>query len=150
VVTRLAAAAIDGLVVGAILIAGYAAYTTLLFLADPRSFAFPDTSLFLSLAAGIAVLVVYLTAAWSISGRTYGSLVMGLRVVNRHGEKMGLAWALVRALACAVFPIGLLWCAVNPENRSLADVLLRTSVVYDWQPSRARDRARPTTGPGTA
>jgi hypothetical protein len=32
-----------------------------------------------------------------------------------------------------VFPIGLLWTAVSRENRSLADLLLRTSVVYDWQ-----------------
>jgi uncharacterized RDD family membrane protein YckC len=31
-----------------------------------------------------------------------------------------------------VFPVGLLWCAVSGENRSLADLLVRTSVVYDW------------------
>ena len=32
-------------------------------------------------------------------------------------------------------PIGLLWVAVSRENRSVQDVVLRTSVVYDWQPT---------------
>ena len=40
--------------------------------------------------------------------------------------------ALARAMFCAVFPLGLLWTAVSRENRSVADLLLRTSVVYDW------------------
>jgi hypothetical protein len=31
-----------------------------------------------------------------------------------------------------VFPAGLLWCAVNARNRSLQDIVMRTSVVYDW------------------
>ncbi len=137
VVTRVIASTIDGVVVGAILLAGYATIAGFMFLLDPRNFSFPDTSLILSLAAGFAVLVVYLTVAWAISGRTYGSLVMGLRVVNRRGQKLRLHGALLRALVCAVFPIGLLWCAVSSENRSLQDVLLRTSVIYDWQPRGA-------------
>lgn len=135
VVSRLIASAIDAVVVAVFLAAGYVTYAIVLFLLDPRRFTFPDSSLFLSLAAGFAVLVVYLTATWSISGRTYGDLVMGLRVVNVRGQKLRLFGASVRALACAVFPIGLLWCAVNAENRSIQDVLLRTSVIYDWQPS---------------
>jgi uncharacterized RDD family membrane protein YckC len=145
VVTRLAGSAIDAVVVLAVLVAGYLGYAGLLFLLDPRRFTFPDTTLILGLAAGFAVLVVYLTAAWTISGRTYGSLVMGLRVVNRRGEKLHVLGAFVRALACAALPVGLLWCAVNPQNRSLQDVLLRTSVVYDWQPTRGRPR--PAAGP---
>ena len=142
VVTRLVASTIDGLLVLATLLAGYVAYAGLLFLLDPRGFTFPDTSLPLSLAAGFAVLVVYLTLAWWISGRTYGSLVMGLRVVNHRGEKLRLVGAFVRALACAALPIGLLWCAVNRHNRSLQDTLLRTSVIYDWQPRAARTGLR--------
>jgi uncharacterized RDD family membrane protein YckC len=135
VVSRLVASAIDGLVVAVFLAAGYVAFAVALFLIDPRHFTFPDTSLFLSLAAGFAVLVAYLTVTWSISGRSYGDLVMGLRVVNHRGQKLRVLGAAARALTCAVFPIGLVWCAVNPENRSIQDVLLRTSVIYDWQPS---------------
>lgn len=41
------------------------------------------------------------------------------------------------ALACALFPIGLLRVAVSQENRSLQDVVLRTSVIYGWCDSLA-------------
>jgi uncharacterized RDD family membrane protein YckC len=134
-VTRLVAAVIDGVVVALVLLAGYVAWAGLLFLIDPRGFTFPDASLFMSLAAGFVVVVVYLTASWWISGRSYGCLVMGLRVLSYRGVRLRLAGALVRAVFCAVFPIGLLWVAVSRENRSAQDLLLRTSVIYDWQPT---------------
>jgi uncharacterized RDD family membrane protein YckC len=136
-VTRLVAAVIDAVVVALVLLAGYAAWAGLLFLLDPRGFSFPDTSLFRSLAAGFVVVVVYLTGAWWTSGRSYGCLVMGLRVVSWRGERLRFAGALVRAFLCALVPIGLLWVAVSRENRSAQDVFLRTSVVYDWQPRGA-------------
>jgi uncharacterized RDD family membrane protein YckC len=139
-VTRLAAATLDGIVVGLVLVAGYVGISGLLFLIDPRGFSFPDVSLVFSMAAGFVVLVVYLTVAWWISGRSYGYLVLGLRVVGRRGQRLRLTGAFLRAVLCAMFPIGLLWVAVNRENRSVQDVLLRTSVVYDWQPRAASDR----------
>jgi hypothetical protein len=37
----------------------------------------------------------------------------------------------VRALLCVLFPVGLLWVLLSGENRSVQDVVLRTSVVYD-------------------
>lgn len=135
VVTRMVAALIDGAVVVLVLVAGYAGLAGLLFMVDPRNFQFPDTTLLRSFAAGFAVSVLYLTVAWSISGRTYGDLVMGLRVVSFRGQKLRVVSALVRAVFCTMFPIGLLWCAVSPANRSVQDVVLRTSVVYDWTPS---------------
>ena len=136
-VTRMVAAIIDGIVVMLVLLVGYAAFAVLLFLIDPRNFSFPETRLVFSLAAGFLVLVVYLTIAWWVSGRSYGCLVMGLRVVGYRGENLRLVGALVRALFCAVFPIGLLWVAASRENRSVQDTLLRTSVIYDWQPRNA-------------
>ena len=136
-VTRLVAAAIDGILVGLVLLLGYAGFAGLLFLIDPRGFSFPEMGLFLSLSSAFVVLVIYLTVSWWISGRTYGALVMGLRVVGHRGENMRLLGALVRAVLCGVFPVGLLWAAVNKENRSVQDVLLRTSVIYDWQPKNA-------------
>jgi len=136
-VTRLVAAVIDGLVVALVLSAGYVALTAVIFLVDPRGFSFPQPRLVFSLAMGFLVLVVYFTIAWRISGRTYGSLVMGLRVVGYRGENLRVVGAFVRALFCAVFPIGLVWVAVSRENRSVQDIVLRTSVVYDWQPKAA-------------
>ena len=133
-VTRFVAAVIDGVVVGVVLLVGYAGVAAFLFMLDPRNFTFPDLDLIVSLASGFVVLVVYYTFAWWISGRTYGCLVMGLRVVGFRGENLRLIGALVRAVFCAIFPIGLLWVAVSRENRSAQDMLLRTSVIYDWQP----------------
>lgn len=133
-VTRVVASTIDGLLVGVVLLLGYAGFAGLLFLIDPRSFTFPEMGIFLSLTAALTVLVVYLTISWWISGRTYGDLVMGLRVVAFTGRNMRLVGAFARALFCALVPIGLLWTAVNRENRSLQDIVLRTSVIYDWQP----------------
>ncbi len=101
----------------------------------------PATSLLPSLGAGLVVLVVYLTAAWSTTGRTYGCHVMGVRVVNFRGRRLRVAGALVRAVLCAVFPVGLFWCAASRGHRSLQDILLRTSVVYDWQPRSSSDGA---------
>lgn len=134
IVSRTIAAVIDCGVVVAILVVAYAGLAGLRFLVDPRSFSFPDTSLLLSLTAGFVVLVFYLTTAWTFGGRSYGNHVMGLRVVGVHGRRLRLPGAFLRALLCVLVPIGLLWCAVSPANRSLQDLVLRTSVVYDWQP----------------
>jgi uncharacterized RDD family membrane protein YckC len=133
-VTRGLAAVIDAGVVVVVVLAGYAAFAILTFLLDPLNFTCPDLSLFTSMAAGLVVLVVYLGLAWRISGRSYGCLVMGLRVVSFRGARMTLPGALLRAAFCTVVPIGLLWVAFSRENRSLQDMVLRTSVIYDWQP----------------
>jgi uncharacterized RDD family membrane protein YckC len=132
VVSRLAAGAVDGAVVALFLLGGYLALVALRFMLDPRSFRFPNMSLAFNLTAGFVVAVCYLTVAWWIGGRSYGKLLMGLRVLARDGGRLRLAPALFRAVLCVLFPIGLMWCALSPVNRSLQDVLMRTSVVYDW------------------
>jgi uncharacterized RDD family membrane protein YckC len=136
VVSRTIAGAIDYAVVGALALAGYLGWAALTFLLDPATFAFPEVEPFLSLLALGGVLFCYLTVFWATTGRTYGSHVMGLRVVNFRGGRMTWPGAVVRSAFCTVFPIGLFWCAVSRENRSVQDVVLRTSVVYDWQPKR--------------
>jgi uncharacterized RDD family membrane protein YckC len=78
------------------------------------------------------LLTLYLATAWTTTGRTYGAHLLGVRVVSARGRRPPVVVALARALLCVLFPIGLLWCAVSPTNRSVQDVLLRTSVVYDW------------------
>ena len=59
---------------------------------------------------------------------------MGLRVVGRRGRRLGPLRSLLRAAFCVFFPIGLFWCIVSPERRSVQDVVLWTRVVYDWMP----------------
>ncbi|MFI5428521.1 RDD family protein [Aeromicrobium sp. UC242_57] len=84
------------------------------------------------MVSGMAFLVVYLTASWAVTGKPLGGSIMGTRVVNRHGRRLGFSLALLRALIVVVFPIGLLWCAVNAGGRSIQDVALRTRVLYDY------------------
>jgi uncharacterized RDD family membrane protein YckC len=133
-VTRMIAAVLDAAIVAVVLLAGYFGLAGFMFLVHPRGFSLPHSGLFLSLTAGFAVALVYLTVSWTVSGRTYGDLVMGLRVLGRGGRPLGLVGSATRALALLLLPAGVLWVAVSRDNRSLQDIALGTSVVYDWQP----------------
>lgn len=132
-VSRTIAAGIDVVVVGLLLLAGYAAICGVTFLLHPRSFTFPAWSVLANLTTAWLVLTAYLSVFWAVSGRTYGSAVMGLRVVTRRGTNPPLLVAVARAAFYALFPIGLFWCAVSRRNRSVQDLVTRTSVIYDWQ-----------------
>jgi uncharacterized RDD family membrane protein YckC len=140
-VTRLAAAALDSLVVGIVLLGGYLGLVGLLFLLNPRSFEFPQLGLVFSLASALCVAVVYLTVSWAISGRTYGYLVMGLRVLGRGGRRLSFVGAASRAVFVVLVPIGIAWVPFSRNNRSLQDLLLGTRVVYDWEPRARRPAA---------
>jgi len=146
VVSRFLAAAVDLLVVVVIMVGSWVAWASLLFLLEPVSFRFPTGSVLLGIGAGLTVLVIYLTGAWFMTGRTYGNRLMGLRVVNFRGTRLRLPTALLRAVVYVVFPIGLFWVAVSRENRSLQDVVLRTSVIYDWARRRPTPPAADTPG----
>ena len=133
-VSRLIANAVDGLTVVAVLAAGYAGLNGLLFMLDPRNFEFRGTSVLGSMTAAAIVLVLYQVTAWSTTGRTYGHHLMGLRVVGGDEERLWVPRAFLRSVLCVLLPIGLLWCAVSPTRRSLQDIVVRTWVIYDWQP----------------
>ncbi|TDW77236.1 RDD family protein [Kribbella pratensis] len=136
-VTRSIAGVIDGVVVVVAVLAGYVGVNGLRFLVRPRTFQFSEASPLPSVAIFLLVLVGYFFVAWSITGRTYGCHLMGLRVVGRRGGRPGPLVALLRALFCVVFPLGLLWCAGGRQH-SVQDVVLRTSVIYDWRPGSPR------------
>jgi uncharacterized RDD family membrane protein YckC len=144
-VTRLIAATLDALVVGVVLLGGYLGLVGLLFLLNPRSFEFPELGLVFSLAAAFSVAVVYLTVSWTISGRTYGYLVMGLRVLGIGGRRLRFAGAAIRAVFVVVFPIGIVWVPLSRHNKSLQDLVLGSRVVYDWEPRAVR--VKPASSP---
>ena len=85
-----------------------------------------------SVAIGTVVMWLLWTYAWTTTGRSLGMHIMGLRIINYSGQRVRLPVAALRSIFCIVFPIGLLWVIISPANRSLQDVVLRTSVVYDW------------------
>src|SRR3954451_10625977 len=132
-VTRGAAACIDIAGVVLALIVAYLVFVVVVvFLVPPRGLQVPVPPLWLEVLVCVSVITVYLTACWHRGGRTYGGLVMGLRVVNRRSRCPGLGTAFLRAAFTVVFPLGRAWVAVSRQNRSIQDVVLRTSVIYDW------------------
>jgi len=133
VVTRVVANAVDFLVVLVILALIYGFIAGFLFLLHPHSFRWPSGLGWTIPVIGFGLAVPYLALAWHTTGRTYGDVLLGLRVVDNAGGRLGLAVSLLRAVAYVLFPIGVLWIAISRTNRSVQDILLRTTVVYDWR-----------------
>jgi uncharacterized RDD family membrane protein YckC len=65
--------------------------------------------------------------------------------VSTRYAPLGWIRAILRALACVIFPVGLLWSTVSATRRSLQDIVFRTLVVYD-SPAYARAPS-PEAGP---
>ena len=126
------AAVLDGIVVAIFLVGCYLGVNGFRFLLDPRGFSFSRINLGMALVLWFIVATLYLAAGWAFNGQSYGSHVMGLRVVNYKGERLRPVTSLLRAAFCVFFPIGLLWVAASRSNRSLQDTVLRSSVIYDW------------------
>lgn len=83
---------------------------------------------------GYVFTTFYWTVAWATSGRSLGAWVMGVRVVNRKGDRLSWPISLARAAFSVGFPVGLAWALISKRNRSVQDVVLRTIVIYDWSP----------------
>jgi uncharacterized RDD family membrane protein YckC len=131
-VTRTAANVIDVAVVMVLLAAIYLGVAGFLFLRQGARFSFPIVSYQTAYAAGFVMLVAYFAISWTAGGRTYGDRVLGLRVRTRAGEDVGVVRATARAILCALFPLLLVWVAVDRRNRSLQDLIVGTHVIYDW------------------
>lgn len=135
-VSRAIAAVIDVTLIFITVLLTAAALWMLSFIIDPATAAIDSRSrvpaLLYMVAYGYFLNWAYWTVCWALSGRTIGNLIMGIRVVNRKGERLGWGVAALRSAFCAFFPIGLLWVVLSGANRSVQDVVLRTSVIYDW------------------
>ena len=131
IVSRGLAALVDMLVVIVTMGLLYLGLALTTLLVNPASFRFPAPNLIFSTAVTAAVSALYLTACWTLSGRTVGAILLGIRVVGRSAERLGVAVAIVRAVACVLFPIGLLWVAVDRQRRSIQDIVLGSRVIYD-------------------
>jgi uncharacterized RDD family membrane protein YckC len=96
---------------------------------------------------GGVLLFLYLTWSWASTGRTVGKRILGLAVMTNRGGRLSWPIAAIRALFYVIFPLGLLWSGVSGSNRSVQDLILRTTVVYDWRGARrSRPKAPPTHG----
>ncbi|EGD54659.1 RDD family protein [Gordonia neofelifaecis] len=130
IVTRAIAAVIDTVLVFLVLGLGYLGTAFVLFTMDVTNFAFPQVSWWFTTTGFIAIAVVYLVACWSMTGRTVGNVLMGLRVVRVSGEPMHFVQIVLRSVTYVFFPVGLFWVVFSPRRMSLQDAVLRTKVVY--------------------
>jgi uncharacterized RDD family membrane protein YckC len=132
-VSRAVAAAIDVLVVMAIIVVAYMAVSVAMFAVSPKTYAFPTPDRRFTLAAAAAGAITYFTIGWWVAGRSCGCAVMGLRVVETGRRNVRFVRALARALVCVLVPVGLALCVLTPDALALHDLLTRTRVVYDWR-----------------
>ena len=84
------------------------------------------------------LLIAYLGYGWGLEGRTLGKTAMGLRVVRDDGSDLSPVRGMARAVLYFLVLPGILWALVSRRNASLQDLVLRTSVVYDWGVTAAR------------
>ena len=131
IVSRGLAAVIDLVVVLLIMSALYLGLVLAGLVFSPTAFSLPSLNAVFSTLITFAVAVLYLTTCWAVSGCTAGAVTMGLRVASRRSQRVGPVIALLRAVACVLFPVGLLWVAVDRNRRSLQDIVFRTRVVYN-------------------
>jgi uncharacterized RDD family membrane protein YckC len=134
IVSRSLACGIDAVVVLTLLVVVWGAAAAVLFLRRPSAFTMPSPSWGVVGVAGVLVSAVYLTVCWATSGRSYGDQLLGLRVTTSRAGRLGWTRSALRAAAYVVFPLGLAWVLVDPFNRSLQDLVVRSRVVYDWVP----------------
>lgn len=138
--SRFIAAFIDFLVIFGVVLGTVAVLWMLSFVINPVTVTSPDTTEGARRVPPIVIMVlygyflnwIYWTVCWATSGRTIGNLIMGIRVINRHGNRLNWFWAAVRSFFCTMVPIGLAWAIISRSNRSVQDVVMRTSVIYDW------------------
>jgi uncharacterized RDD family membrane protein YckC len=130
IVSRGVAAFIDLVVVGVVIGLLYLGLLLSRLIFNPTAFQLPAVDVLFSTAAVLFISALYLAGAWSVSGCTVGAVAMGLRVVSRRSDGVRPVVAVLRAVACVLFPIGLAWVAVDRRRRSVQDILLGTRVIY--------------------
>ncbi|MGC0343368.1 putative RDD family membrane protein YckC [Streptomyces sp. SLBN-8D4] len=129
-VSRCLAALVDVIVVAAIGLAVQFAYGGLRLLVAGPPFRMPDPSAWLTGVLGWAVAVLYLSVSWASTGGTLGDWLLGLRVTGRAGRLLGAPRALLRAVLCVAFPVGLLWIPFSRRHASVQDVVMASAVRY--------------------
>ncbi len=141
--TRLAAFAVDQTAITSVFAIGsaVAAWVIALITADEVKWD-PDAAI-----SGLVFIFwwfTYFAYPWSVSGKTLGMALLGIRVVRADGASAGPRHAVVRALALPLsfltLGIGFLPIIFGRHRRALHDKIGGTAVVYSWDARGARWR----------
>jgi uncharacterized RDD family membrane protein YckC len=149
VVTRLLAAGVDVVAVVLLTVALDLAAAGVRFVWSPVDFRWPRPETATAVVILLAVAVLYLTIGWATTGRSYGGRLLGLRVLSGRRRLLGWTRSFLRALACVLWPVGLLWSGVSRTRSSLQDIVFRSVVVYDTH-AYVDSRAAAPAPPGTS
>lgn len=98
----------------------------------------------LTLSALVIWEFIYFAYQWTLSGKTIGMALLGIRVVGTDGSAIGGRQAVIRTvtlpLSFLLFGLGFLGILLNKDRHALHDRLARTLVVYSWDARAARLR----------
>ena len=82
------------------------------------------------------IVAFYFVMFWSLTGRTIGKWLLGLRVVSTDGHTPTIGRSLLRVvgyvISAIVFWAGYLWVLVDKNRRAWHDHMASTWVVYDY------------------
>ena len=87
---------------------------------------------------------IYFAYQWSLSGKTLGMALFGVRVVSAEGRPITTRSAVIRTIFLPVslffFGLGLVGIVLRVDHRGWHDRVAGTCVVYDWDARAARLR----------
>ncbi len=87
---------------------------------------------------------VYFAYQWSLSGKTIGMALLGIRVVATDGDAIAVRQAVIRTitlpLSFLLFGLGFLGILLNKDRHAWHDRMAKTVVVYSWDARAARLR----------
>jgi len=109
--------------------------------AAARLFTGKDVTLFSHRPGGLIAITIwafiYFTFQWSVSGRTIGMAIFGIRVVTLDGESISTKQAAIRTvvlpLSVVLWFIFLVGIELRANRNTLHDRLAGTTVVYFWE-----------------
>lgn len=80
----------------------------------------------------------YFVGLWWATGRTVGGVVMGIRVVGRKKQRVGIIRAGIRwwVMVLTLFVVGEVWLIFAKSRLALHDRAAHTQVIYDNAPKR--------------
>jgi len=97
-----------------------------------------------SLIAAVVWEFVYFAYQWTLSGKTIGMALLGIRVVKTEGGPIGARQAVIRTLTLPLsflaLGLGFLGILTNRDRHAWHDRLAGTAVVYSWDARAARLR----------
>ena len=87
---------------------------------------------------------IYFAYQWSLSGKTIGMAVLGIRVVASDGQPITGRQAVIRTITLPLsflfFGLGFLGILLNKDRHAWHDRMAKTVVVYSWAARAARLR----------